>query len=87
MSSTVVSGLTMQIRSTVSPCHARRHDERPSGGELGVAPRLVCRRRPADAPEQHDRQLGLDQQLEVRHCVDERGARAGDRSVVSTASR
>ena len=64
-SSTVVCGLTMQMRSTVSPAHAVGHDEGRAGGQHAVAPRLIVGVGPADAAEQQHAQLGLHDQLEV----------------------
>ena len=78
-SSTVVSGLTMHHRRTVSPHPRVGVTKALLTGELAVAPRLVVRGIPAQAAEQHDGQLGLDDQLEVRRGAYELGAGAGDR--------
>ena len=78
MSASVVRGFTIANLVTVSPsCTVGMH-EREVGPHQPVRPSLVLLRRPAEPPEHHHRELGLEHQLEVAAAADLRGGRAGD---------
>ena len=82
--SSVVSGCRNASRATGSPCQRDGVDERDLLLEQPRRPGVVVGAAPAVAAEQHDRQLGFADQLEVGERA--RSASAAARAVASTRS-
>ena len=85
-SSTVVSGLTMHHRSTVSAPHAVGVTKDCSLASCQSLQALYPVGVPSDPAEQHHRQLRLEDQLEMRRGAHQLGTLLATRNVVSIAS-
>ena len=70
-----VSGCTMQMRMHDSPCQRGGHHQRHAGTSAADAPLVVVVGGPTAAAEQHDRQLGLEQQVELGSTTTASGER------------